>query len=87
MRSLMSSSCPANRRANLDEHRPRGSAGLRFIDMDSPPASPVEPLILCPICKVETRLLGIEPEPDIRDLFTFQCDKCGGLEVRGVVAR
>ena len=33
------------------------------------------------------RLLGIEPETDIRDLFTFQCDKCGGLEVRGVVAR
>jgi hypothetical protein len=33
------------------------------------------------------RLLGIEPETDIRDLFTFQCDKRGGLEIRGVVAR
>jgi hypothetical protein len=33
------------------------------------------------------RLFGVEPETDIRDLYTFECDKCGRLEVRGVVAR
>jgi hypothetical protein len=33
------------------------------------------------------RLLGIERETDIRDLYTFRCDKCGRLEVRGVAAR
>src|SRR5262245_54246411 len=71
MRSLLSSSCPARRRGNFDEHRPGGSTGLSFIEMDSPPPSPVEPLILCSICKLEMRLLGIEPETDIRDLFTF----------------
>jgi len=52
-----------------------------------PKPSSVEPLILCPVCKVEMRLFGIEPETAIRDLFTFECDKCGRLEVRGVVAR
>jgi hypothetical protein len=31
------------------------------------------------------RLLGIERETDNRDLVTFECDKCGRLEVRGVV--
>jgi hypothetical protein len=53
---------------------------------DSEPTS-VKPLILCPDCKVEMRLFGVEPETDIRDLYTFECDKCGRLEVRGVVAR
>jgi len=33
------------------------------------------------------RLFGVEQETDIRDLFTFQCDNCGRLEVRGAVAR
>jgi hypothetical protein len=32
----------------------------------------------------EMVLRGIEPESDIRDLYTFECDKCGSLEVRGV---
>ena len=50
-------------------------------------ASSVEPLILCPQCKVEMRLFGIEAENSTRDLFTFECDKCGRLEVRGVMAR
>ena len=49
--------------------------------------SSVKSLILCPDCRVEMRLLGIEAETDIRDLFTFECDKCERLEVRGVVAR
>ena len=41
----------------------------------------------CPKCKREMHLLGIEPESATRDLYTFQCDKCGGLEVRGVRVR
>ena len=87
MRSSLSSSYPAKRKANLDEHRPHGSAGLSFIEMDAPAPSSVEPLILCPQCRAEMRLFGIEPETDSRDLFTFECDECGKLEVRGVVAR
>ena len=42
-------------------------------------------LILCPRCKLEMRLFGIEPESKIRDVFTFECCTCGQLEVRGVL--
>jgi len=51
------------------------------------PDSPnnVQSLIVCPTCKLEMRLLGTEPENDIRDLYTFQCAMCGKLEVRGVL--
>jgi hypothetical protein len=54
------------------------------------PANPVSPtpaasLMLCPYCRVEMRLLGIEPESAIRDLFTFECTTCHKLEVRGVL--
>ena len=45
----------------------------------------IKPLILCPKCNVEMRLFGIELESDKRDLFTFECTACGGLEVRGVL--
>jgi hypothetical protein len=31
------------------------------------------------------RLLGIEAENDIRDLFTFECVVCRRIEVRGVL--
>lgn len=55
--------------------------------MGTPAPSSVEPLLLCPACMTEMRLLGIEPETETRDLFTFECDECGRLEVRGVVAR
>jgi hypothetical protein len=41
--------------------------------------------MLCPYCRVEMRLLGIEPESAIRDLFTFECTTCHKLEVRGVL--
>lgn len=44
----------------------------------------IEPLILCPTCKVEMRLFGIEPQKPGRDVFTFICGSCGRLEVRGV---
>jgi hypothetical protein len=41
-----------------------------------------QPLILCPRCKLEMRLLGIEPYNSERELFTFECTECGQLEVR-----
>ena len=46
--------------------------------------APIEPLLLCPVCNIEMCLFGIESESDKRDLFTFECVACGGLEVRGV---
>ena len=49
------------------------------------PVQPVEPLLLCPKCRVEMRLFGIEPESPVRDLYTFECPKCEGLVVRGVL--
>ena len=42
------------------------------------------PLLVCPLCKTEMRLFGIEPESGERDLFTFECIECGRLDVRGV---
>jgi hypothetical protein len=44
----------------------------------------VKSLLTCPKCKLELRLLGIESESIDRDLYTFECTKCGALEVRGV---
>ena len=46
--------------------------------------APIEPLLLCPFCNIEMCLFGIESESDKRDLYTFECVACGGLEVRGV---
>jgi hypothetical protein len=46
--------------------------------------APIEPLLLCPVCNIEMCLFGIESETDMRDLYTFECVACGGLEVRGV---
>jgi hypothetical protein len=46
---------------------------------------PVKPLLVCPSCRVEMRLFGIEQESDKRDVYTFECAACGGLEVRGVL--
>ena len=45
----------------------------------------IKALVLCPKCNVEMRLFGIEPESDKRDLYTFECIACGGLEVRGAL--
>ena len=45
------------------------------------------PLLPCPDCNVEMRLLGIEPDEDgrdFRDTYTFECTQCGRLEVRSV---
>ena len=44
----------------------------------------IEPLLLCPRCNIEMCLFGIESESDARDLYTFECVACSGLEVRGV---
>jgi hypothetical protein len=49
--------------------------------------SAIKSLIRCPKCKREMLLFGIEPESATRDLYTFECDKCGALEVRGVRVR
>jgi hypothetical protein len=45
----------------------------------------IRALILCPDCKTEMRLFGIEPESEIREVYTFECNDCGRLEVRGVL--
>jgi len=54
------------------------------MDRSEPPGAPFPPLMLCPMCAHEMRLLGIESENPVRDLYTFECAKCGRLEVRGV---
>jgi len=43
-----------------------------------------EPLLLCPRCGLEMRLLGIEAEEPGRDLYNFECDNCEHIEVRTV---
>jgi hypothetical protein len=60
---------------------------LPFTKTRSLPDAPVEPLLLCPKCKVEMCLFGVEAESDKRDLYTFECTTCGGLEVRGARLR
>jgi hypothetical protein len=47
--------------------------------------TPAEPLLLCPHCKLEMRLLGIEPDKPGYDLFTFECTKCGRFEARSAL--
>ncbi|MGA9950468.1 MAG: hypothetical protein WBQ24_19640 [Xanthobacteraceae bacterium] len=46
------------------------------------PAQPPQ----CPKCSHDMRLLGIEPDGDESDLFTFECTDCGHFEVMGVPA-
>ncbi|MGB7831093.1 MAG: hypothetical protein WBL84_02685, partial [Xanthobacteraceae bacterium] len=41
-------------------------------------------LIVCPKCKLEMRLVGVEAESATRDLYTFECERCGLIEVRGL---
>ncbi|MEY9423187.1 putative RNA-binding Zn-ribbon protein involved in translation (DUF1610 family) [Bradyrhizobium japonicum] len=45
----------------------------------------IDPLILCPTCKVEMRLFGIEMESPLRDLFSFECPNCGKIEARSLL--
>ena len=62
----------------------RKSALSLRMDKSDPPRSPFTPLMPCPACANEMRLLGIESETAARDLYTFECAKCGRLEVRGL---
>lgn len=55
-----------------------------YAKADTVSEPPIEPLILCTLCKVEMRLFGIEADGDKRDLYTFECVGCGNLEVRSV---
>jgi hypothetical protein len=55
-----------------------------FVKRDTLSKAPIEPLLLCPVCNIEMYLFGIESESDKRDLYTFECVACSGLEVRGV---
>jgi hypothetical protein len=48
-------------------------------------APKIKPLILCPDCEIEMRLFGIEGESAIRDVYSFECTKCGRIEGRGVL--
>jgi hypothetical protein len=50
----------------------------------STPQSSVAALVGCPLCKREMVLFGIESEADKRELYTFECEDCSHLEVRGV---
>lgn len=45
---------------------------------------PIKPLLSCPKCGLEMRILGIEPAGSKRDIYTFECESCDKLEVRGV---
>jgi C4-type Zn-finger protein len=47
-------------------------------------ANIILPLILCPECEIEMRLIGIESESPRLLLFTFECEKCGHFETRSV---
>jgi hypothetical protein len=58
-----------------------------FRKTDTPSEEPIKALLLCPNCNVEMSLFGIEAESDARDLYTFECRACDGLEVRGVRVR
>ena len=46
--------------------------------------TPAPSLIVCPHCKLELFLVGIEMERPGRDVFTFECLKCHRVEARGV---
>jgi hypothetical protein len=50
-----------------------------------PSKEPIKALLLCPNCNTEMSLFGIEAESDERDLYSFECRACGGVEVRSVL--
>jgi hypothetical protein len=58
-----------------------------FAKRTTPSKAPIEPLLLCPVCNIEMCLFGIESENDRRNLYTFECVACGGLEVRDVLVK
>ncbi len=44
----------------------------------------IEALMRCSKCDREMRLFGIEPLNPTRELYTFECEQCGLIQVRGV---
>ncbi len=50
-----------------------------FVKAGTLSKKPIEPPLLCPLCNIEMRLFGIEPETDNNDLYTFECVACGGF--------
>jgi hypothetical protein len=46
--------------------------------------SGIESLMRCPDCNQEMRLFGIEAASDTRELYSFECDQCRRIEIRGV---
>jgi len=46
--------------------------------------APAPSLIVCPHCKLELFLVGIEMERPGRDVLTFECLKCHRVEARGI---
>jgi len=47
----------------------------------------IKSLMRCSKCDREMRLFGIEALGPVRELYTFECDHCGRLDVRGVRIR
>jgi len=50
----------------------------------APSEEPIAALLLCPNFNIEMCLFGIEAGSAARELYTFECSACAGLEVRGV---
>jgi hypothetical protein len=57
---------------------------MAFVKADIVSKTPIEHLLLRPLCNIEMRLFGIEAESKKRDLYTFECVTCGGLQVKSV---
>jgi hypothetical protein len=58
---------------------------IRFVPPKPKDAAPS--LLLCSNCNDEMLLFGVEPDGPKRDTYTFECDKCDRIEVRGVPIR
>jgi hypothetical protein len=41
-------------------------------------------LLACPKCTGEMVLFGVEAESEKRDLYSFECEDCAHIEVRGL---
>jgi hypothetical protein len=78
---------PRNKREPTDGKVYVMGRALPFATTGAVSKTPIEPLLLCADCSTEMRLFGIEAESENRDLYTFECMRCGVLEVRGVRAR
>jgi hypothetical protein len=57
---------------------------VAFAKPDMVSKTPIEHLLLCPLCNIEMRLFGIEAESKKSDLYSFECVTCGGVEVKSI---